>query len=146
MVVRERQSDIWRGEKSGAAVMAELEVPEPTQPEPTRQTMKRRISLADIEMYLKPFDWFSSVRAKIRHRKILSRLRPHKKQKKMKDEVRQDKGWCFLGSPDISPAVTGVVPLLGVWSCNRFVMYYYRYTGTFNAAQAQGKGLRTVPT
>jgi len=48
-----------------------------------QQPMKRRISLADMEMYLRPFDWFASVRAKLRHKKLLSRLRPHKKQKKM---------------------------------------------------------------
>ena len=49
-----------------------------------RRSMKRRISLADVEMYLRPFDWFDSLRAKIRHKKILSRLRPAKKQKKVR--------------------------------------------------------------
>ncbi|KAF0299465.1 TLD domain-containing protein 2 [Amphibalanus amphitrite] len=57
-----------------------------------RRSMKRRISLADVEMYLRPFDWFGSLRAKIKHKKILSRLRPAKKQKKMggmSDELRR---------------------------------------------------------
>ena len=52
--------------------------------EEQRRSMKRRISLADVEMYLRPFDWFDSLRAKIRVKKILPRLRPAKKQKKVR--------------------------------------------------------------
>ena len=72
-------------EKETAPEQAEKTEKEQAAEEPAqRRSMKRRISLADVEMYLRPFDWFGSLRAKIKHKKILSRLRPAKKQKKVR--------------------------------------------------------------